>query len=189
MAANGTMASNRAAKSRKTRAGSASRADEELLAFFQLPGHLIRRSKQKSTAAFMEAFAALDITPIQYAVLRVLQMRPGLDRSELCELVGLDNSTIGGVIARLKSRKLLSQRTEGRRHLITPTQAAASLLARMSKAMPEVQAAILHPLTVRERGQLVRLLSKLAGVNTARWRYPLFRPRKRYSESARLGAA
>ena len=151
--------------------------DDMLLAFYRLPGHLIRRSKQKSTAAFMDAFAEYDVTPIQYAVLHILQIRPGVDRTELCDLVGLDNSTIGGVLARLKNRKLLSQRAEGRRHLITPTPAATALVARMSKIMPEVQAAILHPLTARERQQLVRLLSKLVGVNKPYWRHPLFRPR------------
>jgi DNA-binding MarR family transcriptional regulator len=182
------MTTSRSAKTRKSRAASTPRPDEELLALYQLPGHLIRRSKQKSTAAFMEAFAEFDVTPIQFAVLRVLQIRPGLDRAELCELVGLDNSTIGGVIARLKSRKLLSHCTEGRRQLITSTPAATSLLARMSKFMPEVQEAILHPLTARERQQLIRLLSKLVGVNTVRWRYPLFRPRKRPTISTKLGA-
>jgi DNA-binding MarR family transcriptional regulator len=154
-------------------------ADGRLLAFYQMPGHLIRRSKQKSTAAFMDAFAEFDVTPIQFAVLHVLQIMPGLDRSELCELVGLDNSTIGGVLARLKTRKLLLQHVEGRRHLLTSTPAATALLARMAKTMPEVQAAILHPLTARERQQLVRLLSKLVGVNRPYWRHPLLRSRKR----------
>ena len=180
------MTSSRSARTHKSRTAPAPSPGEQLLALYQLPGHLIRRSKQKSTAAFMEAFAEFDVTPIQYAVLRILQIRPEVDRTELCELVGLDNSTIGGVIARLKSRKLLSHRTEGRRHLITPTPAATVLLARMSKIMPEVQAAILHPLTARERQQLIRLLSKLVGVNTARWKYPLFRPRKRYTALASL---
>jgi DNA-binding MarR family transcriptional regulator len=154
-------------------------ADDRLLAFHRMPGHLIRRSKQKSTAAFMDAFAEFDVTPIQYAVLHVLQIMPGLDRTELCELVGLDNSTIGGVLARLKARKLLLQQAEGRRHLLTSTPAAAALLARMSRIMPEVQAAILHPLTARERQQLIRLLSKLVGVNRPYWRHPLLRARKR----------
>jgi DNA-binding MarR family transcriptional regulator len=154
-------------------------ADDKLRAFYQMPGHLIRRSKQKSTAAFMNAFVEFDVTPIQYAVLHILQIMPGLDRTELCELVGLDNSTIGGVLARLKNRKLLLQHAEGRRHLLTSTPAAAALLARMSKVMPEVQAAILHPLTARERQQLIRLLSKLVGVNRPYWPHPLFRPRRR----------
>jgi MarR family transcriptional regulator, lower aerobic nicotinate degradation pathway regulator len=154
-------------------------ADDRLRAFYQMPGHLIRRSKQKSTAAFMDAFAEFDITPIQYAVLHVLQIMPALDRAELCELVGLDNSTIGGVLARLKKRKLLLQHAEGRRHLISSTPAAGALLARMSKIMPEVQASILHPLTARERQQLIRLLAKLVGVSRPLWRHPLFRLRPR----------
>jgi DNA-binding MarR family transcriptional regulator len=165
----------RSSRNHKSRIG----AEDKLRAFYQMPGHLIRRSKQKSTAAFMDAFADFDVTPIQYAVLHVLQISPGLDRTELCELVGLDNSTIGGVLARLKRRKLLLQHAEGRRHLITSTSAATALLARMSKIMPEVQAAILHPLTARERQQLIRLLSKLVGVNRPYWRHPLFRPHRR----------
>jgi DNA-binding MarR family transcriptional regulator len=174
----------RSPRSRKGRIG----AGDRLLAFHQMPGHLIRRSKQKSTAAFMDAFAEFDVTPIQYAVLHVLQIMPGLDRTELCELVGLDNSTIGGVLARLKARKLLLQQAEGRRHLLTSTPAAAALLGRMSRIMPEVQAAILHPLTARERQQLVRLLSKLIGVNRPYWRHPLPRTRRRTVTFASLDA-
>jgi DNA-binding MarR family transcriptional regulator len=154
-------------------------AEDKLRAFYQMPGHLIRRSKQKSTATFMDAFAQFDVTPIQYAVLHILQISPALDRAELCELVGLDNSTIGGVIARLKNRRLLQQYAKGRRHLITSTPAGRALLARMSKIMPEVQATILHPLTARERQQLIRLLSKLVGVNRSYWRHPPLRPHKR----------
>jgi DNA-binding MarR family transcriptional regulator len=151
--------------------------EDELRAFYQMPGHLIRRSKQKSTATFMEAFAQFDVTPIQYAVLHILQIGPALDRAELCELIGLDNSTIGGVLVRLKNRRLLQQYSKGRRHLVTSTPAARALLARMSKIMPEVQAAILHPLTTRERQQLIRLLSKLVGLNRSYWRRPLFHKR------------
>jgi DNA-binding MarR family transcriptional regulator len=154
-------------------------AEDKLRAFHQMPGHLIRRSKQKSTAMFMQAFAQFDVTPIQYAVLHILQIGPALDRAELCELVGLDNSTIGGVLARLKNRRLLQQYSKGRRHLVTSTPAARTLLARMSKIMPGVQAAILHPLTTRERQQLIRLLSKLVGLNRSYWRHPPFRPHKR----------
>ena len=163
-------------------------ADDKLRAFYQMPGHLIRRSKQKSTATFMDAFAQLDVTPIQYAVLHILQISPALDRAELCELVGLDNSTVGGVLARLKNRRLLVQYVEGRRHLITSTPAARALLARMSKIMPEVQAAILHPLTARERQQLIRLLSKLVGVNRRYWRHPPYRLHKRALALTKINA-
>lgn len=163
--------------------------EEQLLALYQLPGHLIRRSKQKSTAAFQEAFSEYDVTPIQYAVLHILQIRPELERTELCELIGLDNSTIGGIIARLRKRKLLSCRTDKRRHLIASTPAGKTLLARMSKVMPEVQAAVLHPLTARERQQLIRLLSKLVGVNKAHWRIPIFRSRRRHVAFAHVDAS
>jgi len=175
-------------RSHKDRRRGPAQPDDQLIALYQLPGHLIRRSKQKSTATFQEAFAEYDVTPIQYSVLHILQIRPELERTELCELIGLDNSTIGGIIVRLRNRKLITCRTEKRRHLVASTAAGKALFARMSKMMPEVQAALLHPLTARERQQLIRLLSKLVGLNKAHWRVPLLRPERRYVAFAQSAA-
>lgn len=159
-------------------------ATDELLAFLGLPGHLIRRSKQKTTMVFMTFLEAFGITPIQYAVLRVLKLCPSIDRAELREIVGLDNSTTGGVVARLQKRGLLVRYNEARRDRATLTPAGQDLLEKVEPLLLQAQEVILHPLTAREQRQLLRLLSKLVGVSTIHYRVPGSRPRLRRPKPA-----
>lgn len=159
-------------------------ANDELLAFLGLPGHLIRRSKQKTTMVFMNFLEAFGITPIQYAVLRVLKLCPDIDRAELREIVGLDNSTTGGVVARLQKRGLLVRHTEARRDRATLTAPGHELLEEVEPLLLQAQDVILDPLTARERRQLLRLLSKLVGVSTVHYRVPVPRLRLRRPKPA-----
>lgn len=152
-------------------------AREALLGFLGLPGHLIRRSKQKSTLVFMEFLGSFGVTPIQFAVLRVLELCPDIDRAELRELVGLDNSTTGGVVLRLQKRGLLICHTEGRRQRATLTPAGRALLTEVAPMLARAQQVILAPLTAREQRQLLRLLSKLVGITTIHYQHP--RPPRR----------
>jgi DNA-binding MarR family transcriptional regulator len=150
-----------------------SSAEHELHVFLGLPGHLIRRSKQKSTLVFTERCASYDVTPIQFAVLRVLQIKGELDRSELREIVGLDNSTIGEVIPRLQKRGLLSCRAgDARQQICSLTPTGSALVTTLTPVVAAAQDVTLAPLTARERRQLLRLLSKLVGIDTSHYALP-----------------
>ena len=45
-----------------------------------------------------------DVTPVQYAILRMLQERPGIDQVTLAGEVALDNSTTADICARLEAK-------------------------------------------------------------------------------------
>lgn len=141
-------------------------ADDPLLALHSLPGHLIRRCRQKSSFMFMECCADFDVTPIQYAVLKVVGSNPAIDQSELAARAALDASTTGQVVARLARRGLLFSRRQGQRRLATLTPAGRDLVARIGPAVTEAQVRTLQPLTQREQRQLLRLLSKMLGLTT-----------------------
>ena len=72
-----------------------------------MPGHLIRRLQQIAVAIFLEDTAQFGVTPVQYAALRWLGSSPGIDQRTLAGKVGLDTSTLGGVVDRLESRGLV----------------------------------------------------------------------------------
>ena len=68
--------------------------------FSRLPGHLIRRAHQISTAYFLEACGG-DLTAVQYAALVTIGAPPGIDATRLSEIIYFDRSTIGDVLDRM----------------------------------------------------------------------------------------
>ena len=73
------------------------------LDLYDQPGHLIRRAQQIATQLFRDVLGP-DVTPVQYAILRMLQESPGIDQVTLARLVALDNSTTADIAARLESK-------------------------------------------------------------------------------------
>ena len=100
------------------------------LDLYDQPGHLIRRAQQIAALLFREVLGP-DVTPVQYAILRMLQESPGIDQVTLARLVALDNSTTADIAARLESkgwihRELLPRR---QRRLSLTTEGEAMLAA------------------------------------------------------------
>jgi DNA-binding MarR family transcriptional regulator len=129
------------------------------------PGHLARRIHQLAVALFAQELGELNVTPVQYSSLQAICDTPGLDQTTIAKTIGIDTSTIGSVIDRLESRGLVTRRVaEGDRRVrnVHPTPEGEALLQAVIPAMLRSQAALLQPLSARERGEFVRLLKKLA---------------------------
>jgi len=137
---------------------------DPLLAMYSMPGHLIRRAKQKTTLAFMPITRRFNLTPIQYVVLKAVSIRPGVDQAELGDIVGLDTSTTGQVAARLEQRSLIVRRPDCRRQRVEASAAGLALLEQLGPMLEDIQDEVVRPLTAKERQQLLRLLSKMVGV-------------------------
>jgi MarR family transcriptional regulator, lower aerobic nicotinate degradation pathway regulator len=150
-----------------------------LAAFLSMPGYLIRRSKQMSTSIFADVCKDFGVTPIQFAALTTLHLRPGIDQTELGEITALDLSTAGDVIARLERRGLVQRREHGQRRVCDLTPEGVSLLAQITPLVAGAQRRLLGDLTARERGQLLRLLSKMNGVSNLHYTRPKRRGRRR----------
>lgn len=126
-----------------------------------LPGHCIRRLQQIAVAIFMQEAAAGGVTPVQFAVLQVLEQQPGVDQRTLAGLVSLDTSTIGGVVDRLEARDLLTRNlspTDRRVRLLALTADGEALLAELMPAMLRAQGRMLEPLPAAERKAFLRMM-------------------------------
>jgi DNA-binding MarR family transcriptional regulator len=131
------------------------------------PGHLMRRAHQLAVSVFHEIHGR-NVTPVQYAVLRALQDKPGIDQVTLAQRVGLDTSTTADIAARLETkgwivRELLPRRQ--RSLFLTP--AGVEVLARMLPRANPMNAQLLSPLEPKEQAELVRLLGKLVRIDPA----------------------
>ena len=149
------------------------RADALAMDLYDQPGHLIRRAQQIAVSMFFEALGR-DVTPVQYAMLRMLQERPGIDQVTLAQEVALDTSTTAEIAARLEAkgwivRELMARRQ--RRLLLTPEGEA--VLQRLVPGLAAMNDQLLARLDAAEREDFMRLLRKFVQLNNEQSRAPM----------------
>ena len=140
-----------------------------------LPGHYIRRLQQIAVAIFLQETEKHGVTPVQYAALHKVGIAPAIDQRTLARAIGLDTSTIAGVIDRLEARGLMrrSASPEDRRvRLLSLTDAGQDLLADLEPDMLKAQDRILAPLPKAERAEFLRMLRTLVTANNEMSRAP-----------------
>jgi DNA-binding MarR family transcriptional regulator len=132
--------------------------------FSRLPGHLIRRVHQLSTAYFAEECGG-DLTAVQYAALVAIGAHPGVDATRLSEIIYFDRSTIGDVLDRMETKGWIlreSTPADRRLKLLTLSPAGREVLQQVEPGIRRVQERLLAPLTEAEAKTLVRLLARIA---------------------------
>jgi DNA-binding MarR family transcriptional regulator len=132
--------------------------------FSRLPGHLIRRVHQLSTAHFAEECGS-ELTAVQYAALVTIGAHPGIDATRLSEIIFFDRSTIGDVLDRMESKGWIRREAtpaDRRIKLLELSSAGRGVLQEVEPGIRRVQERLLAPLTAAEARTLVRLLAKMA---------------------------
>ena len=129
------------------------------------PGHLIRRAHQIAVALFHDNLGR-EVTPVQYAVLRALQDKPGIDQVTLAQEIALDTSSTADVAVRLEAKGLIVREVlpRGQRCLVL-TDAGEALLARLVPGMNDMCRTMLADLNDKEQADFLRLLRKFVHVN------------------------
>ena len=136
----------------------------ELSEMYSQPGYLIRRAHQAATAAFAAATSDLDLTPVQFSALIAIKDNPDIDATRVSEIISLDRTTIGHVLARLETKQLVVRRSgtlDKRTKTIRLTLTGESLIRKVSQRVEEISEIILKPLNPDERTTLLNLLAKL----------------------------
>lgn len=132
---------------------------------YDQPGHLIRRAHQIAVSMFLEAVGP-GTTPLQYAILRTLQDRPGIDQVTLAQAVALDNSTAADTAARLEAKGLIVRELLPRRQRrLLLTEAGQQLLDGLVPSVHRMHEGMLAALEPTEQAELVRLLRKFIQLN------------------------
>ena len=132
--------------------------------FSLLPGHLIRRLHQVSSAYFAEECGG-ELTAVQYAALVAIGSHPGIDATRLSEIIYFDRSTIGDVLDRIESKGwILREYTSSDRRIkrLELSSLGQEVLQHVEPGIRRVQDRLLAPLTAGEAKTLVRLLGKMA---------------------------
>jgi DNA-binding MarR family transcriptional regulator len=98
-------------------------------------------------------------------MLLLIDANPGVTQGRLAQAVGLDRSTMVGVIDALESRRLLERRRgeDRRTNGLWLTSIGRGFVARLKKRIEAHERRVAAQLTAAERAQLLALLEKLAG--------------------------
>ena len=139
------------------------------------PGHLIRRAHQIAVSIFLEECREVDITPPQYAVLKVLETMPDLDQITLAHQAALDRSTIGWLAERLEEKGWV-RRTPGvqdrRQKLLSLTDEGRRVLALVEPGVERTQQRLLAPLSSEECRSFLAMLQRIVDINNEASRAP-----------------
>jgi DNA-binding MarR family transcriptional regulator len=148
----------------------------DLTEIYGLPAHLIRRSQQIAVSLFFEECRDFGITSIQFGTLCVICERRELEQYALANMLALDRSNVGDVVARLEDRGLIGRRrgtVDRRTKLLFPTPAGEALVKEMEAAVLRANARVLAPLDQDERAAFMSMLAKLVDINNDHSRAPL----------------
>ena len=145
-------------------------------AVYAAPGYLFRRMQQIAVSIFMEECRSFDLTPVQYAALIAMHTHPGIDATRLSAVIAFDRSTLGSVIERLETKKLIDRKPspeDKRVKLLYLSKAGAAILRDIMPAVEKAQARMLQPLKPADRKVLLSLLTQLVDLNNESSRVPL----------------
>jgi MarR family transcriptional regulator, lower aerobic nicotinate degradation pathway regulator len=127
-------------------------------------GFYLRRAGQRHAAIFA-AHMGEELTPTQWAALVKLSELTSVSQNLLGRETAMDAATIKGVVDRLGKRGLIATAPDpgdGRRMLVSITQAGREAVARGIKAARAITAETLEPLDPGEQRQLLDLLRRIA---------------------------
>ncbi len=127
-------------------------------------GHLFRRCHLRGQQAFARAFDGSDLSPLQYGILELVQLNPGITHGELAEGMVTAPSVVTTAMKPLLESGFLIKHADdhdGRRvgHFLTPS--GQNFFAALREALPDAEELLLAPLDENERHTLKELLRKL----------------------------
>jgi DNA-binding MarR family transcriptional regulator len=136
--------------------------------FHTLPGYLVRRTQQISTAIFAEECADHDLTAVQYAALVAVFLHPQIDATRISQFISLDRSTLGNVLERIEAKGWVirtASPADKRIKLLNLTRTGKKLLSDVQRPVQRVQQRLLEPLHPSDRSSLLELLTRITHVH------------------------
>jgi DNA-binding MarR family transcriptional regulator len=139
-------------------------------------GFLARRLHQIHVALFLDAFADIGLTPIQWGLMTVVAGQPGMNFNEIALEVGIDRSNAADVCMRLSEKGILSlsaSKADRRMKCVFITKKGARLLKQHEHLVATCQEQLLDPLSKTERKIFLAMLRRIVDHNNDASRAPL----------------
>ncbi|MDN8600543.1 MarR family winged helix-turn-helix transcriptional regulator [Citrobacter enshiensis] len=126
--------------------------------------HLLRQLFQQHTARWQHELP--ELTKPQYAVMRAIAERPGIEQVALMEAAVSTKATLAEMLSRMENRGLVKRENDPqdkRRRFVHLTTEGAALLASVTPLGNRVDEEFLGRLSDEEREQFTRLVRKMMG--------------------------
>jgi DNA-binding MarR family transcriptional regulator len=131
-----------------------------------LPGLLGYRLRLAQQAVFRDFGESVsDLPPGRVGILLIIDANPGVTQTRLAQAVGLDRSTLVGVLDALEARGLVERRRgkDRRTNGLLLTRAGRARVTELKRRIRVHERRVAARLTAEEKTQLLALLYKLAG--------------------------
>lgn len=126
--------------------------------------HLLRQLFQKHTARWQQALP--ELTKPQYAVMRAIAERPGIEQVDLTEAAVSTKATLAEMLSRMESRGLVKREhdpADKRRRFVYLTPEGDALLTHVTQQGDSIDNEFLGRLSAQEREQFTYLVRKMMG--------------------------
>ena len=124
-------------------------------------GYNLRRASALALNDFTIEMADAALRPVTYAMLALIDERPGMRAAELCRLLGMKSANMAPLIAELEERGLIDRddHAEDRRvRVLALTAAARAAMPAWRLKVRRHEDRFLQRLSKKERATLLRLL-------------------------------
>lgn len=128
-------------------------------------GFLLAQVGAHAANRFAERTAALDLTPAQAGLLRLLIAQPGRSQRELADELGMPPSRFVQFADKLEERGLIERKRnpeDRRQHALYLTPEGRTMLGELGAVAREAEAYLCRSLTPEEHQQLSNLLVRVA---------------------------
>jgi DNA-binding MarR family transcriptional regulator len=129
------------------------------------PAFLLAQVGAHAATQFAERLGALELSPPDAGILRLLSWAAGISQQELSARLRIHPSRLVAILDNLERRKLVERKAnpEDRRlYSLHLTKDGGETLERIGKIAREHQDALLSTLNAEERGRLTELLRRIA---------------------------
>ncbi len=126
--------------------------------------HLLHRAGQVADEMFSEEMHGAELTPRQFAVLKVLQRLETASQTEIVNETGIDRSTLADIVKRLVSRGLIARRrskSDARAYAVRLTPTGREALKSAEPASDRVESRLLEILPQARRDAFIDSLAML----------------------------
>lgn len=134
-----------------------------------LPGLIGYRLRLAQQTVFRDfAKTVPDLSPGRVGMLMLIEANPGVTQSRLASAVGLDRSTMVGVIDALEARGLIERRRgkDRRTNGLWLTRAGRGVVGGLKRRIAAHEQRVAARLSAAERTRLLSLLEKLCGADS-----------------------
>jgi len=153
------------------------------------PAFLLAQLGAHAATMFGERLAALELTPPDAGILRLLRVAAGISQQELSTKLQIHPSRLVAILDNLEKRKLVERQpnpNDRRLYSLHLTKNGGEILEKIGRVAREHQDALLAALNVDERQQLTGLLHRIADQQgLARGVHPGYRRLEKTKESDR----